>query len=250
MKAQILSISFSLLLTIFLYEPVMAGKKDFSLYFEQDLNGIISIRVKASYYVKTGDTDSRKAAEFATQFWNKQSGEFKLRIGDKNSDFEYTIYFDLGVVEVGDPAAEMRKDKTGAANATTSDGSSNSFMVVDDSYLGKSAGKTFGCNSIKIKQGMKYDPQVGAHEIGHTLLIEHAGTFSLSVMANGATGSNFVLSKDVRQIIVAAFNTPTLNRITVHGLPASPVSKTDMKIYCNTKKKSSRGYLKSLANVE
>ncbi len=237
----------SLMFSCVLLLHAAAMKKDFALYFEQRIQGESTLRVTATYYVKSGDADSKKAAGFATKFWNDKSGKFKATMGNGFQLTDYILYFDLKVIEVSDPEAEMRKDKTGRNDAITPDGSSNSFTVLHNAGLGKSAGKTFCCNIIKIKGDMKDDPQVGPHEVGHTLLINHAGPLSKSVMADGATGTTLVLAKDVQQIINGAFNTPTPHRITIHGGPSLAFGEDKMKVVCKIRNRTKQTPLRSFA---
>jgi hypothetical protein len=194
--------------------------KDFAIYFEQDGNGNWTIRITATYYVKKGDKDSKESADAAAKFWNDQSGDFVYRVGSRKEHTDYEINFDIKVVEVDDPKAEMDKDKAGADDAKTKDGSSNTYAVVDDLKIG-TPGVTHGANSIQVRKSQKDDLQTGAHEMGHTMLMEHEGTNSGSVMADGNTGSTTVYNNNVLDVIKGAFKWPTLRRISIHGnLPA------------------------------
>jgi hypothetical protein len=122
----------------------------------------------------------------------------------------------MKVVEVNDPKGEKNKDVAGAANAKTKDGSSNTFSVVDDYKIG-TPGETHGANDIEVRKSNKDDAQTGPHEIGHTLLMEHEGTNSGSVMADGNTGETSVFRNNVQDVINGAIKQPTLNRISIHG---------------------------------
>ena len=201
--------------------------KDYAIYFEQDKDGNWSVRITATYYVKKGDQDSKDAADASTKFWNDQSGQFVLRVGDKKEHTDYAINFDMKVVEVDDPKAELNKDKAGDDDAKTKDGSSNTFSVVDD-YKITTPGVTHGANDIEVRKSNKDDAQTGPHEIGHTLLMQHEGTNSGSVMADGNTGASSVYNNNVQDVIKGAFQYPTLRRISIHGnLPSNGKVKTN-----------------------
>jgi RHS repeat-associated protein len=190
--------------------------KDFAIYFTQDKAGNWSVTITATYYVKKGDKDSKEAAELGAKFWNDESGQYVLRVGDKKVHTDYAINFDIKVVEVNDPVSEINKDKAGADDAKTKDGSSNTFNVVDD-YKISDPGVTHGANDIEVRKSNKDDSQTAPHEMGHTLLMEHEGTSSSSVMADGNTGATSVYDKTIQDVINAGFKHATLNRISVHG---------------------------------
>jgi hypothetical protein len=190
--------------------------KDYAIYFEQDKDGNWNVRITATYYVKKGDKDSKDAAEEATNFWNKQSGNFLLRKGDKKEHTDYVINFDLKVVEVDNPVDEINKDKAGADDAKTKDGSSNTFNVVDD-YKISTPGVAHGGNDIEVRKSNKDDSQTGPHEVGHTLQMEHEETNSSSVMADGNTGATSVYRNNVQDVINVAIQHPAFRRRSIHG---------------------------------
>jgi hypothetical protein len=195
--------------------------QDFAIYIDKDKDGNTTIRITATYYVQKGDADSKKSADQATKFWNDQSGQFAVKSGDKNNPSSTTINFDLKVVEVDNPNAEMRKDKAGTDDAITKDGSSNAYSVVDQL---STPGDTKGANKIRVREKEKDDYQTGAHEIGHTLLMNHEGTNSNSVMCDGNTGASSVNRYNVGDVITGASKNLTPGRISIHGdLPKGKV---------------------------
>jgi hypothetical protein len=197
--------------------------KDFAIYFEKDKDGKDIIRITATYYVKTGDKDSKESAQGATQFWNDQSGKFYLQAGNTDEKNDININFDLKVVEVDDPQQEMLKDKGGKEDAKTKDGSSNIYSVVDN--LGQ-PGDTKNANNIRVNRDKKDEVQTGPHEIGHTLLMKHEPTNSWSVMADGNTGVSSVYEDNVQDVITRDIKSQAPGRITIHGkLPKGKVEK-------------------------
>lgn len=204
--------------------------KDFAIYFEQNKDGDWTVRITATYYVKKGDSDSKDAADASTKFWNDKSGQFVLRVGEnKKEHTDFAINFDMKVVEVDDPSAEMRKDKAGADDARTKDGSSNTFEVVRDGDI-STPGVTNGGNKVRVQKSNKDDSQTGPHEMGHTLFMQHEATSSWSVMADGKTGATGVNNNNVQDVINMGISTPTLNRISVHGnLPRAGRVKSNPK---------------------
>ena len=118
----------------------------------------------------------------------------------------------------------MRKDKAGADDAITKDGSSNSYDVVDNL---RTPGDTKAANRISIRESSKDDYQTGAHEIGHTLLMKHEGTNSFSVMSDGNTGASNVYKNNVQDAINSAIKVQTPGRVTIHGnLPKGKVKNS------------------------
>lgn len=195
--------------------------EDFAIYFEKDKSGNFVVRITATYYVQKGDDNSKKSATNAVDFWNKQSGEFVLHGEDKKNSSDFVINFDLKVVEVEDPFAEMRKDKSGTDEAITKDGSSNIYSVVDN--MGDNPGDTKANHLININSE-KDDSQTGPHEIGHTLFMEHEGTNSFGIMNQGHTGASAVYKWNVQDVINTAVKHPTPGRISIHGnLPKGKV---------------------------
>jgi RHS repeat-associated protein len=200
--------------------------KDFAIYFEQDKDGNWNVRITATYYVKKGDKDSKESAENATKLWNSESGRFVLREGDKKNHTDYTINFDLKVIEVDDPQAEKNKDTKGEDDAKTKDGSSNLYSVVGN-YDINVPGLTTGLNKIRVKKENKDDVQTGPHEVGHTFGLNDQGN---ALMNGGNTGQTTIYSSDIQDIINFALRNQTNRRITVSGnLPKGKVKSNPKK---------------------
>jgi hypothetical protein len=216
---KVILFSFSFCAVIFFISvPFQKVLADFAIYFEKTGTGIPVVRIAATYYVKQGDADSKESAEYAVQFWNNQGGRFALSVGDKKNPTYYIVYFDLRVLETGDPVSEMKKDKAFAAGSKIKDGSSNCFIVVNDRDL-PDYGETNGANFIKIRRSKKVDRQVAAHEVGHSLLMDDEAATSPSVMAEANTGADDVLSENVQQTLFMGLSCNCINKVTVHDKP-------------------------------
>jgi len=203
--------------------------KDYTIYFEQGKDGNWNVRITATYYVQKGNKDFKESADYAAKFWNDQSGQFVLRAGDKKAFTDYAINFDIKVVEVDDPKKEINKDKAGADDALTKDGSSNTYEVVND-YDISTPGVARGANEIKVRKSNKDDGQTGPHEVGHTLLMKHKGTNSGSVMADGNTGASSVYNNNVQDVVNYALDHAQPRRVAVRGnLPRGKVKNNPNK---------------------
>jgi RHS repeat-associated protein len=200
--------------------------KDYAIYFKKNKNGNMEITITATYYVKKGDKESKESAEAGTKLWNDQSGQFVLRVGDKNEHTDYEINFDLKVVDVDDPQKEKNKDYHDDDGALTKDGSSNIYQVVDDNAI-STPGLTTGLYDAKVRRSKSDDPQAGAHEIGHTLGIDDQGS---GVMNGGNTGETTIYNSNVQDIIKFALKNqnPVSNKVSIHGdIPTSGKVKSN-----------------------
>ncbi|WP_190809221.1 DUF6443 domain-containing protein [Flagellimonas sp. S3867] len=213
--------------------------EDFAIYLERNENGDWQIRIAATYYVKTGDEDSKKSAEAAVKAWSNKTG-YSLQIKDENKNkSQIGIVFDLNVVEVDNPQSEKDKDVRGDDDAKTKDGSSNIYSVVSEheikSKSSHARGVTTGLYNILVPDN---DPgiKVGAHEIGHTLGLDDKGS---GIMAGGNDTS--ISQWDVQDIIEFAEKTkkafPNLNKVSVHGKIPKGHRKNKVKPTSNNIKK-------------
>ena len=130
-----------------------------------------TVTIKATYYAKTDDV---KYAQNAVDSWNNQSGSFTYTIGKGENAVEYTVNFELSVVEVQttDPDPVKELGQLNAALAKDKSGEGNIFTVVKDKDMDGNNG-TATNNYIRVAESRK-ETETGMHEIGHTLGMGHS----------------------------------------------------------------------------
>ncbi len=133
--------------------------RDYHVYIDEKTN---TIRIYAIYYAATEDAES---ARKAISFWNNQSGKYKYKDKVVNFDLHVNeVEVDMRYGKVESVRKKVDEDKSKAAN-----------LYVTDLNLEKEAnlnGRTTQGRYIKIKPSRR-ETDTGAHEIGHTLGVEH-----------------------------------------------------------------------------
>ena len=133
--------------------------RDYHVYIDEKTN---TIRIYAIYYAATEDAES---ARKAISFWNNQSGKYKYKDKVVNFDLHVNeVEVDMRYGKVESVRRKVDEDKSKAAN-----------LYVTDLNLEKEAnlnGRTTQGRYIKIKPSRR-ETNTGAHEIGHTLGVEH-----------------------------------------------------------------------------
>ncbi|NML21756.1 hypothetical protein HHL16_12770 [Pseudoflavitalea sp. G-6-1-2] len=148
---------------------------NFTAVFRIDSSGNHYIDLTANYLVSVDDRASIAAADTGINFWNNQSGKFRLVPAKDSAGIkEYIICFALKVLPVKDPSAERLKLNGKRWMEGRRPGDNNLLAVVHDDVLGNGvAGNTDGYYDITIKESRKLDVVVIAHEIGHSLGAKH-----------------------------------------------------------------------------
>ncbi len=126
--------------------------------------------ISATLFVESGDEASLKSAQVAADFWNQESGNFDISIGNKDNKSQFVLNFEIQVKESDNARAEANK----------SDG--NFYEVVPDESMPSEynegmqatetpSGITTGGNHIRVAKSQA-ESTSGAHEVGHALGIE------------------------------------------------------------------------------
>jgi RHS repeat-associated protein len=194
-----------------------------------------TITVKATYNVIKGDLNSLNDAKAATEYWNKESGLYQMKVGKGKGAVNYDINFDLDVNETTNIQNEMGRAFTDPVNnssgsktyANSGKDGQNYFVTVDDadfknikSKFGASEGAdglTIGGNVIVMPttKSEDLDDLGNPHEVGHSLGIDH---FLGTVMGKDNTTINDKVSTN---LIRAIFGNAGINDIDAEGIHKS-----------------------------
>ena len=149
-----------------------------------------TITFRAKYYTSKDHADDLKKG---IEVWNNQSGCYKYVIGEGKEKQKYTIKFDLQIEVREDAKKAFENDKSGMANYYE-----GKTYVGDD----KARGETENGNIIRLRATA--DIRTMAHEIGHTLGIQH---WTDGLMKTGGDGK--WISKDYIALIFSTAGCPT-----------------------------------------
>lgn len=160
--------------------------RDFGLYINHETK---TITIKATYYTTAKD---KVAAETAVNHWHKENGKYVYQVvGDDGKVMEYDIVFKL---EVDATMATKADAKKKAIN----DPEGNSFKEVHTD--GDSPGACHSQERVTVNT-KKSQPETGAHEVGHTLGMEHAVEGLMERGTTRKTGEDYITEVNIAQML-------------------------------------------------
>ncbi|MBP5456944.1 MAG: hypothetical protein J6Y37_10615 [Paludibacteraceae bacterium] len=198
-----------------------------------------TITISGTYYTTDDDATS---AQKSVDFWNKQSGKFIYRVTNRENRTDVTdfkVNFSLSVKKIGKSTDDSQKRQLISRHIMEDPNKTgNGYSVTADQNIKRenSNGNTTQGKLIYIKESKK-DATTGAHEVGHTLGLDH---FSSGIMTPGepdAFRSDEIEGRYIKMII----ENPLKGKITKEGgvpcgkgIIAPKSDKIDLKEYKGT----------------
>ena len=158
--------------------------KDYTINIDNETN---TMTITAKYYVNPHDAES---AQQSIDFWNNQSGNFAYESKRK----QYKIFFNLQTEITNNVSNALNNDPANDANAYA-------VRPFKDTNI---SGRCFSGNQVLVSPQYQWG-ETGAHEIGHTLGMEHT---NIGIMTQGldSWGRKSEVSKmSLEQCIFNAF---------------------------------------------
>jgi len=174
--------------------------KDYGVYVNHDTKTII---VKQTIHTVKGGSDASNANIGASK-WNAESGKWQYVVGTGDKAVTYEIKFELTVKEHEDATtrdAAFAADKSGEGNLFKTDALSPGLF---GNTTEQTSGTGVGFNHVEAQDNeTAKNRQSYAHEIGHTLGLDH---FTDGLMEGGATrgeggANNFVTLGNVSRML-------------------------------------------------
>ncbi|MEO6883113.1 MAG: hypothetical protein ABI199_03710 [Bacteroidia bacterium] len=211
---------------------------DYGVYTNHDTKTII---IKATYYTQKGDKDSYNSAVQATQYWNNQSGKFQYEVGSGNDKVRYNIKFELTVKQSANPeydaiieGKDSKGNYLGESNIYSVKKDDNPVFVDPKVKDEGGAGVTYQNGThIAVQKSYESTDGVGAHEVGHTLGIDHKENGLMTVSVNDQNHSNSVdrfTIKDIFANVTKHDPTKGDGNATVHETGNKPANFDQGKV--------------------
>ena len=205
--------------------------KDYGLVIDHDKK---TVTITTTYYVKTGDEKSLKSATASVGTWNENNGGMTYKVGKGEGAMEYAVNFDFKVKEVDNPKGEFMNDRkadVADADKSTPDKSSNVYEVVsnnDKDVSGDTHGVTRGDNYVKVRQS-DADNTTGAHEMGHTLGLNHSQSGLMTEGQNSSSHSSSISNWNAQDVIKGGLKGNGISTVTSSGQAPDNFNKGRVK---------------------